>query len=214
MRLWARTVFPSGALPGNTLVERWHPRGLARCGSTRQNRAPNGAEHGRGNSLGSARSGRTELCFATFLALLLTSGGAALAQTLPDAPQPQTIQSSSQQQNPEPSKSPENPAEKMTVEAAKATIHMGEAAMVKARNWESSWVTGVYIEKNRTMLPLTLEERRQLYMSQTLVTPGAYLKRKRSIVREARTIRFRRSASMPSSGCWRGTRCPKGLSRV
>jgi len=65
----------------------------------------------------------------------------------------------------------------MTVEAAKATIHMGEAAMVKARNWESSWVTGVYIEKNRTMLPLTLEERRQLYMSQTLVTPGAYLKR-------------------------------------
>lgn len=65
----------------------------------------------------------------------------------------------------------------MTVEAAKATIHMGEAAMVKARNWESSWVTGVYIEKNRTMLPLTFEERRELYLTQTLTTPGAYLKR-------------------------------------
>lgn len=65
----------------------------------------------------------------------------------------------------------------MTVEAAKATIHMGEAAMVKARNWESSWVTGVYIEKNRTVLPLTFHERRELYITQTLDTPGAYLKR-------------------------------------
>ncbi|HEV2468419.1 MAG TPA: hypothetical protein VGS78_04445 [Candidatus Sulfotelmatobacter sp.] len=127
--------------------------------------------------MGRACSGRIESCLVTVVALLLITGATALAQNLPDAPQPQTIQSSSQQQNPESSKSAGNQAEKMTVEAAKATIHMGEAAMVKARNWESSWVTGVYIEKNRTMLPLTFEERRELYLTQTLTTPGAYLKR-------------------------------------
>ena len=65
----------------------------------------------------------------------------------------------------------------MTMEAAHATIHMSEAAMVKARNWEASWVTGVYIEKGRIMFPLTFDERRQLYWSQTLATPGAYMKR-------------------------------------
>lgn len=65
----------------------------------------------------------------------------------------------------------------MTVEAAHATIRMSEAAMVKARNWEASWVTGVYVEKGHTMLPLTFNERRELYLTQTLATPGAYMKR-------------------------------------
>lgn len=127
--------------------------------------------------MGNACSGRTQRYRVIYVALLLMSAATALSQSLPDAPQPQTTEPLLQQQKPETSKAPGNPAEKMTVEAAKATIHMGEAAMVKARNWESSWVTGVYIEKNRTMLPLTLDERRQLYLSQTLTTPGAYLKR-------------------------------------
>lgn len=65
----------------------------------------------------------------------------------------------------------------MTLGVAQATIHMGQAAMVKARNWEASWLTGVYIEKGRTMLPLTFPERRELYLQQTLATPGAYMKR-------------------------------------
>lgn len=67
--------------------------------------------------------------------------------------------------------------DRMTMQAAHATIRMGEAAMVKARNWEASWVTGVYVEKGHTMLPLTFNERRELYLQQTLATPGAYTKR-------------------------------------
>jgi len=67
--------------------------------------------------------------------------------------------------------------DRMTMQAAHATIRMGEAAMVKARNWEASWVTGVYVEKGHTMLPLTFTERRELYLQQTLATPGAYTKR-------------------------------------
>ena len=65
----------------------------------------------------------------------------------------------------------------MPVQAAYATIHMSEAAMVRARNWEASWLTGVYIEKGHQMLPLTFPERRELYLQQTLATPGAYMKR-------------------------------------
>lgn len=66
---------------------------------------------------------------------------------------------------------------KVTEEAARATIRMGEATMVHARNWEASWLTGVYVEKGRTMLPLTFHERRELYLQQTLATPGAFMKR-------------------------------------
>ena len=66
---------------------------------------------------------------------------------------------------------------RMSVAAAHATIRMSEAAMVKARNWEASWVTGVFVEKGHTMLPLTFNERRELYLTQTLATPGAYMKR-------------------------------------
>jgi len=116
----------------------------------------------------------------TSLAFVLVAGSTAFAQNPPDAPQPQTAQPPSQGQKPETSKPSDNPAEmteKITIDAAKATLHMGEAAMVKARDWESSWVTGVYIARGRTMLPLTFEERRELYLSQTLDTPGAYLKR-------------------------------------
>lgn len=67
--------------------------------------------------------------------------------------------------------------DRMTLEAAHASIRMGEAAMVKARDWEASWVTGVYVEKGHTMLPLTFNQRRELYLQQTLATPGAYMKR-------------------------------------
>ena len=65
----------------------------------------------------------------------------------------------------------------MPLNAVHATIHMSQAAMVKARNWEASWLTGVYVEKGHTMLPLTLPERRELFLQQTLATPGAYTKR-------------------------------------
>lgn len=102
----------------------------------------------------------------------------AFAQELPSAPEPSIQSSPVEEKKPEPHQ--QNPAERtghMTVEAAHATIRMGEAAMVRARNWENSWLTGVYIEKGHTMLPLTLDERRELYLQQTLATPGAYMKR-------------------------------------
>ena len=112
-----------------------------------------------------------------------TTVAAQSTSELPSAPEPQNPSAS---QPPQEENKPEssNPAEqaaeetrKMTMEAAHATFHMGQAAMVRARNWEASWLTGVFVEKGHTMLPLTAEERRELYLQQTLVTPGAYMKR-------------------------------------
>ena len=53
----------------------------------------------------------------------------------------------------------------------------GELALVRARDWESRWFTGVFMPKGRTMTPLTLAQRRAYYLPQTLATPGAYMKR-------------------------------------
>lgn len=66
---------------------------------------------------------------------------------------------------------------KVTLGAASATGHLGEKALVKARDWESGWLTGVFVPKGGTMTPLTGEQRREYYLQQTLVTPGAYTKR-------------------------------------
>jgi hypothetical protein len=62
-------------------------------------------------------------------------------------------------------------------EAADATMRAGELALVKARDWESGWFTGVFVPKGQTMTPLTSAQRREVYLQQTLTTPGAYLKR-------------------------------------
>ena len=45
------------------------------------------------------------------------------------------------------------------------------------RDWESGWLTGVYVEKGQPLVPLTREARQQIYLRQTLTTPGAYMKR-------------------------------------
>jgi hypothetical protein len=81
-------------------------------------------------------------------------------------------------------KKPENKAQSaaektkaVTIQAAEATKNLGELALVKARDWESGWLTGVFVERGSTMTPLTAKQRRELYLEQTLATPGAYMKR-------------------------------------
>ncbi len=116
--------------------------------------------------------------------LIWTTAAWAQSQGTPELPPAPEPQDQANAPAPEKKQEEENPAQaaaeqarKMTVEAAQATMHMGEAAMVRARDWEASWLTGVFVERGHTMMPLRLEERRELYLQQTLTTPGAYLKR-------------------------------------
>jgi hypothetical protein len=65
----------------------------------------------------------------------------------------------------------------VTVQAAEATKKAGQAALVKARDWESGWFTGAYVGRNRELVPMTAPQRREIYLQQTLTTPSAYIKR-------------------------------------
>jgi len=72
---------------------------------------------------------------------------------------------------------PAQAAADLTVQAAQATEKLGEAALDKARDWERGWFVGVYVEKGRRRVPMTVEQRREIYLQETLTTPSAYLKR-------------------------------------
>lgn len=139
--------------------------------------------------LGIAKGARGELCR---LAVLFGCIAIACAGTRAQDQDQSGQQTPAQQGNPQTEQPPKdqnkeegsNPAQaaadktkEVTVQAAEATKKVGEAALDKARDWERGWLTGVYVKKGRTMAPLTLKQRRDIYLQQTLTSPGAYLKR-------------------------------------
>jgi hypothetical protein len=84
----------------------------------------------------------------------------------------------------EPKEENSNPAQvaagktkEVTVEAAKATKGLAEQGLVRMRDWEQSWLTGVFVSEDQPLVALTSEQRQHIYLEQTLTTPGAYLKR-------------------------------------
>jgi hypothetical protein len=64
-----------------------------------------------------------------------------------------------------------------TKEAAEATKDVATAGLIKARDWESGWIAGIYVGPNRKLVTLTAEQRKEIYLKQTLTTPEAYMKR-------------------------------------
>jgi len=57
------------------------------------------------------------------------------------------------------------------------TKHAASSGLIRARNWESTWIEGVYVRRDQPLLTLTPRQRETIYLRQTLTTPGAYLKR-------------------------------------
>jgi hypothetical protein len=119
---------------------------------------------------------------------LSAAGATAQDQTQPDhsshnpTSQSQAPQNSSQPRNKQgtnsnPAQQAADKAKQVTFEAAEETEKVGEEALIKARDWEKSWITGEYIPKGYARVPLTEDERREIYLRQTLTTPGAYMKR-------------------------------------
>jgi hypothetical protein len=52
-----------------------------------------------------------------------------------------------------------------------------KAELLKARDWESSRIAGIYVGKQRKLVTLSNEQRKEIYLKQTLTTPEAYVKR-------------------------------------
>jgi hypothetical protein len=108
----------------------------------------------------------------------------AQRQENPQSPAPQTPPSPTEtkpddkkNESPNPAQSAADKTKELTIQAAQATRKFGETALVKARDWEASWVTGVFVEQGLQRIPLDAKQRRELYLQETLTTPGAYLKR-------------------------------------
>jgi len=121
------------------------------------------------------------------LAGWLTLAGSAVGQD--SSGQTPPTQAAPAQQSP-PQKEPEkkddgpNPAQaaaektkQVTVQAAEATKKVGQAAFVKARDWEVGWVAGAYVGKNRELVSLTGRQRQKVYLQDTWIRPGAYMAR-------------------------------------
>ena len=51
------------------------------------------------------------------------------------------------------------------------------AGLKRARDWESGWIAGEYVGRNRTLVTPTREQREVIYLRQTFTTPEAYMKR-------------------------------------
>jgi hypothetical protein len=76
-----------------------------------------------------------------------------------------------------PSANPVQAVEDKTKQAVGMTKDAATAGLLKARDWESGWIAGEYIGRNRKLVTPTAEQRKQIYLRQTLTTPEAYLKR-------------------------------------
>ena len=66
-----------------------------------------------------------------------------------------------------------NPVEQV----AGKTVGAATLGLKKARDWESGWIAGEYMGRNRTLVSPTRKQREEIYLRQTLTTPEAYMKR-------------------------------------
>ncbi|HEY3974051.1 MAG TPA: hypothetical protein VGM18_13675 [Candidatus Sulfotelmatobacter sp.] len=101
------------------------------------------------------------------------------SQNEPANTEPQKSQSQDEKNNDNanPVQGMANKTVDVTTQVAEATKQLGNQALNKARDWESGWLTGVYVEKGRPLVAVTEQQRRQIYLEQTLTKPGAYMKR-------------------------------------
>jgi hypothetical protein len=93
------------------------------------------------------------------------------AKPLPDAPQSQTPQN---QDDESPSAPPKIEDRSGIVSQ---TTNTAKTPLLMARDWEASWIAGIYVGKNRKLVPLTRDERMNYYLRQTFTRPEDYMKR-------------------------------------
>ena len=95
------------------------------------------------------------------------SPGQAGGKELPDAPGETKKESAN----------PVQQVEDKTKQAVDMTKNAAQSQLIRARDWESTWITGVYVGRDQPLITPTGKQRKQIYLRQTLTTPGAYLKR-------------------------------------
>jgi hypothetical protein len=95
--------------------------------------------------------------------------GQAPGKELPDAP--------GESKKKEENGNPVQAVAGKTKDAAEVTKDAATAGLKKARDWESGWIAGEYVGRNRKLVTLTRSQREEIYLRETLTTPEAYMKR-------------------------------------
>jgi len=110
------------------------------------------------------------------MCLLLAGRGLVWAQESDPAQTPP--QSSGQSQEKELPNAPEVSQKKdESANPAESVEHKTKRELLRARDWESGWITGEYVGRNRPLVSPTRVEREVIYLRETLTTPEAYIKR-------------------------------------
>jgi hypothetical protein len=119
---------------------------------------------------------RGRACFVLGMIWLMTTG-VGWAQS--GEPGQTPAQSSGQGSGQTGGQLPEAPDEskKRSDNPVVMTKDAATAGLKKARDWESGWIAGIYVGRNRKLVTPTTEEREEIYLKQTLTTPEAYMKR-------------------------------------
>ena len=170
------TVAESGeafdVLTGNTVVERVHLREFSIGGFVA----------GKSKSLPQrARGTRGKACFVFVIACSIVIGwGRGWAQGSESGDN--SVQTPSQSSAQAPGKElPDAPGESKKKEQSGNPVefveHKTKRELLRARDWESGWIAGEYLGRNRTLVTPTREEREVIYLRETLTTPEAYIKR-------------------------------------
>jgi hypothetical protein len=139
--------------------------------------------------LGKIYRDRRRRILAFLLAFFLATASLSLhAQDQPGTPPANVPQSQQQQNSSQPQTGADkdkdkkdedkkddspNPAQAAAEKTKEVTIN----ALVKVRDWENGWFTTPYISRTRERVPLTDQQRRDIYLQQTFTQPGDYFKR-------------------------------------
>jgi len=103
--------------------------------------------------------------------------GSEPAQNPPQNPAQTSGQAAGKEVPNTPGEEKKEPNANPVQQAAQMTKDAATAGLIKARDWESGWIAGVYVGRNRKLVTLTGEQREEIYLRQTLTTPEAYMKR-------------------------------------
>jgi hypothetical protein len=79
--------------------------------------------------------------------------------------------------NPNPAQAAVDATKDAAAQAVQATKQVAQETLIKVRDWETGWVAGVYVGKNRPLVAMDGWQRRDIYLQQTFTRPGDYIKR-------------------------------------
>ena len=83
-----------------------------------------------------------------------------------------------QKDNPKPeSTKPDDAKKDETPNPVQQIQDLTKTGLLKARDYESGWIAGIYVGRNRKLVPMTAAQREDYYLHQTFTTPEAYMKR-------------------------------------